>query len=148
MTGWSDFHRRGRAQPARGRVIVTAWAVEYRAQICATLPRRHARGVRASERGQHGDLGMITPDDVIMALRGRAARTQRPHRLFAPLQDRADRHHGGGRLALARAADVVLRCRQHARPARTSGADDLDRCSRRSAMRSRSRSWKTAASPR
>ncbi len=84
---------------ARGRVIVTGMGKSGHVgrKIAATLASTGTPAffVHAAD-ASHGDLGMITSDDVMLALSwsGRDRRTQGPDQLFAALPDRADCGHG------------------------------------------------------
>ena len=98
---------------ARGRVIVTGIGKSGHVgqKIAATFastgtPAFFVHPTEAS----HGDLGMITRDDVILALSWSGETVELPHHhLFAPLQGAADRHHLARRHARsAQQSDIVL----------------------------------------
>ena len=87
-----------------GRVVVTGMGKSghVACKIAATLastgtPALYVHPAEAS----HGDLGMITPQDAVLALSnsGETTRAARPDPLHAPLLDPADRRWSGGRRA-------------------------------------------------
>ena len=105
----ADRHRDGQVR-AVGRKIAATFA-------STGTPAFFVHPSEAS----HGDLGMITPDDVIMALSWSGETAELSH-----LIDYSRRFRIGliaitaaGESTLGKAADVVLPCRQLARPART-----------------------------
>ena len=140
---------------AKGRVIVTGLGKSGHIgrKIAATLASTGTPAffVHAAE-ASHGDLGMITADDVILALSWSGEQPEMknldhlcralPHRLIAMTAERGlDARHGRRRRADAAEGARGL-------PAQ-SGADHLVAdAGWRSAMRWRSRCWKAAASPR
>ena len=120
--------RRGRAaDPAgAGRVIVTGMGKSghIARKIAATLastgtPAFFVHPAEAS----HGDLGMITPDDVVLALSwsGETAELRSIVDLLAPLRRAAHRDHLARRKLRSPAPPTsCCRCRVSRRPARTA----------------------------
>ncbi len=127
-----------------GRVVVSGMGKSGHIgrKIAATFAsHRHAR--RSScipAEASHGDLGMIVAGDAVLALSNSGETAE-----LADLVAHARRFGlpliaitGRPASTLARAADVVLRCRRRPRPARSAWRPPrARRCSWRSATRSR-----------
>ena len=98
---------------AKGRVIVTGIGKSGHVgqKLAATFASTGTPAffVHPSE-ASHGDLGMITREDVIVAISwsGESVGARQHPDLLAPLQGAADRHHLARQLALAKQSDVVL----------------------------------------
>ena len=97
---------------AHGRVIVSGMGKSGHVarKVAATLastgtPALFVHPAEAS----HGDLGMITGDDVVLLLElGRDAGARRPHRLHPALRHPADRGGAEPESTLLRQSDVAI----------------------------------------
>ena len=110
---------------AKGRVIVTGLGKSGHIgrKIAATLASTGTPAffVHAAE-ASHGDLGMITADDVILALSWSGEQPEMKNLVelsarFAHSDDRGDVERGES--SLARPPTSCSSCRRRARPART-----------------------------